>query len=350
MCRVMRLNRPALRWLALDGDADYLTPWLRALIASNGGDGNGVAAIYADEKVNWSKGLDLSPQQLTEWLLDEYFQGATRFLFHTRRASIGKVSSVNCHPFIVGRTVLIHNGHDDDLIKVARKIGYKEYDMPDSHAAAWLADWLGPAILENFSGTFIGFHRGKPFTALGPGHWPLQEIKVGKQHGLIHCSERPWHLQDNCYAAKNLRRQMDTTYSVIRDDVPSISTGDTVTISEKEKTVTYYEHTDGTWDTVPDTGCFAEAADNSGQGSKYVWRDNAWVLAPLRNGAIKKAKITQTLSYAALGLSYEDWLADREYLLQQDVAKWHQHEKERVNYPDLKTIKEYLDEMEQVNE
>ena len=210
MCRVCLLNRASLDWLLLEADDDYVTPWLEQLVVSNGGDGNGASVMFKYGRKETVKGLTLQPAQITEWFLDAYLAGAQYFLFHTRRASVGAVSTENCHPFKVGHAVLAHNGHDEDMIEAAKVLGYTQEGMTDSHAGAFLVAKKGPLALKPYSGTFVGFHRREPFVTLGKGHWPLHKIEV-KHGGVIYASERPHHIKSSVYKDTDMRPYVHTT-------------------------------------------------------------------------------------------------------------------------------------------
>lgn len=208
MCRLCMLDRTSVEWLYLESEEDRLTPFLKQLEKSQGGDGNGVAALHKRGRVSWLKGTALHVRACTAWILQEYLDGAQYFMFHTRRASLGTINTDNCHPFVTGKTCLAHNGHDSELITVAEKeLKYDAQGYPDSRAALFLLDEYGPDCLKKFSGNFMGFHKGKPFLTLGIGYWSMQEIEcvVGRKKGRIWASERPLGIRYDCYNARNLR-------------------------------------------------------------------------------------------------------------------------------------------------
>lgn len=206
VCRLFLADRAAFEWLLTDASEDFLTPYLAQLIKSNGGDGVG-AAVLRKDGISWFKGVKVTADEMSCWMLDEWLAGGKQFLFHCRRATIGEVLTINCHPFLSGsgknRVALAHNGHDAQLITDAEKEGYKDTGMPDSAAAAFLAYKRGPDMLRRYSGNFLGFARGVPFCIIGTGHWPMQRIETSSK-GLIYCSELPHHIAEKCYSAEDL--------------------------------------------------------------------------------------------------------------------------------------------------
>jgi len=80
-----------------------LIEWLESLIASQGGDGNGLATLRGGVV----KGLSLDAEQCADLILAS--RGAA--LWHTRAVSSGIKSDDLCHPFDTGHGWLAHNGH-----------------------------------------------------------------------------------------------------------------------------------------------------------------------------------------------------------------------------------------------
>lgn len=201
------MDREAFAWLTRT--EDFLTPYLDQLIESNGGDGNGAASLNKRGNVGYIKGTMLTSADIVGWMRSEYRAGAQSLTFHCRRATIGEVTTSNCHPFQYGSnkkaTILVHNGHDSLLQRDAKYLGYWAKDRPDSDAACWLAHELGPDTLKDYSGNFAGYSFGKPFLIIGEGYWPMWRMLVGKS-GVIHCSERPAGLDSTCYRATSLGR------------------------------------------------------------------------------------------------------------------------------------------------
>lgn len=78
------------------------------LETSNGGDGNGIGG-FSDGKSLIIKSAKAEVKNFAGLALSQSWDNG--FLFHTRKASVGMVNDINCHPFSWGNTVTIHNGH-----------------------------------------------------------------------------------------------------------------------------------------------------------------------------------------------------------------------------------------------
>jgi hypothetical protein len=91
-------------------DRELLIKLFNDLEKSAGGDGNGIGG-FVDGVPFISKSVKTSVEESVGALMNiEWDNG---FLFHTRRASVGLINNENCHPFLWGNTVTIHNGHID---------------------------------------------------------------------------------------------------------------------------------------------------------------------------------------------------------------------------------------------
>lgn len=91
-------------------DKNLLKELFKQLEKSMGGDGNGVGG-YTDKQPFIAKTIKLSGEEFADIWAD--FEWDNGFVFHTRRASVGNIDNENCHPFIWGNTITIHNGHID---------------------------------------------------------------------------------------------------------------------------------------------------------------------------------------------------------------------------------------------
>ncbi len=91
-------------------DRKLLTALFKDLEKSAGGDGNGIGG-FLDDKPFICKSAKAPAVDFAGTLIDREWKNG--FLFHTRRASVGSINNINCHPFIWGNTVTIHNGHVD---------------------------------------------------------------------------------------------------------------------------------------------------------------------------------------------------------------------------------------------
>ena len=91
-------------------DKTLLTDLFKELEKSMGGDGNGVGGFRKHEPLI-SKSLKTPVEEFAKAWSD--FEWDCGFVFHTRRASVGNIDTTNCHPFIWGNTITVHNGHID---------------------------------------------------------------------------------------------------------------------------------------------------------------------------------------------------------------------------------------------
>lgn len=81
------------------------------------------------------------------------------FFAHVRAASTGGVSQYNCHPFIHGKWMLMHNGWIDDFILVKRHLRHLLDD--DIYSSI-----LGETDSEHFFALFLQLAKGKDLSRL----------------------------------------------------------------------------------------------------------------------------------------------------------------------------------------
>jgi predicted glutamine amidotransferase len=173
MCRLLLCNAATLRHLEeiFESAQDALSICFGELEQSNGGHGNGVAALWTGTQpvVRVRKGRRLKVEQAAEQLCTWAAQGAEWFLFHTRLASAALIASRHCHPFQAGDLVLAHNGHDRQWAALGQEAAE---ELTDSEAVTrtWDALQLPPSALVQVRGVFVGFHAGHPF-GLDPRKW-----------------------------------------------------------------------------------------------------------------------------------------------------------------------------------
>lgn len=103
MCRVMYAGTNNI-------DSKLLIELFKSLEKSAGGDGNGIGG-FVDGEPFISKSIVRPVEEFAADLVNMKWDNG--FLFHTRRASIGSIDDMNCHPYIWGNTITIHNGHID---------------------------------------------------------------------------------------------------------------------------------------------------------------------------------------------------------------------------------------------
>jgi hypothetical protein len=183
------MNAPAFHLIESD-----LEEILNVLVSSFGGHGNGVAALWPDGKTRIAKSIFYDEVHAATLLRRYLKQGATWFVFHTRRASIGEILSRNCHPFQLnhGNFVLAHNGHDPQFAQWGRLLG-----ITDSACIArtWSKLQLPLGALKDVRGVFVGFHNGAPFVVKGSLATDLMVLWQHNGDAVFFASELPDSLQ-----------------------------------------------------------------------------------------------------------------------------------------------------------
>lgn len=90
------------------------------------------------------------------------------FFAHVRSASSGGVSNYNCHPFVYGEWMLMHNGEINDFVHVKRHIRH----LLDDDIYHWVK---GETDSEHFFGLFLQLGKGKDLNQLSVAGDVLQE-------------------------------------------------------------------------------------------------------------------------------------------------------------------------------
>jgi hypothetical protein len=198
MCRLVLCNAASLRHLeaVFESAPDALSLCFWELEQSNGGHGNGVAALWMGTQptTRVRKGRRLKVEQAAAQLCTWAAQGADWFLFHTRLASAAPIASRHCHPFQSGDLVLAHNGHDRQWAELGQEAAE---ELTDSEAVTrtWDALQLPPSALTQVRGVFVGFHAGRPFAVKGS---PWSELVAAQTPGgaVLFASELPTWLEE----------------------------------------------------------------------------------------------------------------------------------------------------------
>lgn len=73
-----------------------------------GGDGNGIGG-FIDGFPVIEKAVKITADKFVS--TSQWDNG--KYIFHTRRASVGSINVDNCHPYVWGDTITMHNGHID---------------------------------------------------------------------------------------------------------------------------------------------------------------------------------------------------------------------------------------------
>jgi len=150
MCRIAFINKVDLAKLsALDLETVF-----SELERSQGGDGNGIAALDSSGKIHLRKGLRYDTMDAAIFAKSARFEWV---LFHTRAASQGYLDDASCHPFYLagGRpTVIAHNGTWGDstnvlmMLWLANQLPERALLWSDTRLLAWIASRKGITFLQ----------------------------------------------------------------------------------------------------------------------------------------------------------------------------------------------------------
>jgi len=99
------------------------------------------------------------------------------FFAHVRAASAGGVTNYNCHPFIHGRWMLMHNGGINDFMNIKRHLRH----LLDDDIYNWIQ---GETDSEHFFALFLQLSKGKDLTKITVVGDVLQET-IAKVNQLI---------------------------------------------------------------------------------------------------------------------------------------------------------------------
>jgi hypothetical protein len=172
---------------ALDMIEPVMEDLLQYLIEAKGGDGNGVAALWKNGRMESEKGVRKvrSVLQILKLFRSE---GASWLLFHTRLATCGEVSKALCHPFVENDFLLAHNGHDAVFAELGQALS-----LSDSACIARVWGRLDLPIreLQRRKGVFMGFAKEDPFIVKGDPHSDLVALWDSKKRAVLFASELP---------------------------------------------------------------------------------------------------------------------------------------------------------------
>ncbi len=101
MCRLSYIGNNKI-------DRIFLAELFKDLEKSAGGDGNGIGGFVGGSPFI-TKSIVIPVEEFANTQINHEWDNG--FLFHTRRASVGVIDNNNCHPFMWGDTITIHNGH-----------------------------------------------------------------------------------------------------------------------------------------------------------------------------------------------------------------------------------------------
>jgi hypothetical protein len=93
-------------------DVKFLTELITDLNESAGGDGIGVGWIENGIPTVF-KGVKITPEEIASKIVS--INSDYGILLHVRRASVGAITDINCHPFQHKDELCMHNGHIDAI-------------------------------------------------------------------------------------------------------------------------------------------------------------------------------------------------------------------------------------------
>jgi predicted glutamine amidotransferase len=101
MCRLALINKNIK-------DIKLLTELFTKLNDSMGGDGLGLG-WFENGMPTITKGVKFSPIEAAQKVCS--ITSDNGIMFHCRRASVGPIDDINCHPYIFDKEITMHNGH-----------------------------------------------------------------------------------------------------------------------------------------------------------------------------------------------------------------------------------------------
>jgi hypothetical protein len=172
MCRVLIATKRAIEEYDKMFDLEVL---LIHLEKECGGQGNGVATFAKSGEIEFlEKGLNVTTKQCRDIMMNTSYEYA---IFHTRIASVGKVTNERCHPFcqaerVDGRAVNVFtagmNGTIYDLDRIADALG-----VTDTEVVMDILKDKSPeqkkAVLEDTKQVWVGMLANQPFAFKGYG-------------------------------------------------------------------------------------------------------------------------------------------------------------------------------------
>jgi predicted glutamine amidotransferase len=123
MCRIFYNPGKGINYAHKD-----IFEFLERLERAQGGDGNGIFQMRNEK-------LDKSATEMPDKI-----ELKGEFLFHTRRATNGKVADYNTQPFEGKRYVMVHNGIFSSVESYARLLGFK--GSTDKYSDSYMMHWI----------------------------------------------------------------------------------------------------------------------------------------------------------------------------------------------------------------
>jgi hypothetical protein len=177
-------------------DADLISTLFEFLELSFGGSGNGVG-FFQDGKPIIKKGINIPTAELANYLI-EIKQPS---IYHTRLASMGSVSTENCHPFSYNGVLTAHNGHWIDAREMAKMLVHAGKfqqshlkDMTDSEVIACLVGNYGFGATDIINAGVILSLYGNHAKVSVKGEFEVARLPDGR---FLYASEFPKKIIDD---------------------------------------------------------------------------------------------------------------------------------------------------------
>ena len=201
MCRLALLNNNGIDYI----DKRYkggLLALFNHLEDSLGGHGNGVAIVTYDGEIIIEKGVYLSNKDIVK-IVRKNQKNIKWLFYHTRLASRGTVTDLNCHPFDYGKQFLAMNGTE----KVTTANNYTDTETIFMDMMEYDLDIIEET--KQYNSVFIGYNGKKVFANKNIGK--LETIK-NKDGAVIFASEYPteYYKENNIYVAPMFWRENET--------------------------------------------------------------------------------------------------------------------------------------------
>ena len=193
MCRLAMMNKAGAQWVDEQIGLDEFFYYLQLRL---GGHGNGYAMVKDGKCVKLIKGQNLKCHSIARDARKTDFDW---LIFHTRLASCGNRSDLNCHPFIKARTgdLLAANGTEWAIAQYNRET---RRDMTDTQSVLmyYCTDEDFIADLKTLTAVYVGLHNGKMFAIRNKGElWKAQKGKA-----VVLASEFPMNWLEDCRPCK----------------------------------------------------------------------------------------------------------------------------------------------------
>lgn len=181
MCRLAMMNNAGIKHIEEEYGLENLFNYLEKRL---GGHGNGICFIYKDGSYEINKGVNLTNKEIVEEIIAK-MKRIKWIIYHTRLASIGRISDRNCHPFEDNGRVMAMNGTE------------RKYTIVDKYLTDTENILLSTENITNgtkdYNSVFLGYENGKVFANKNFGS--LKYIAC-RNHGKIFASDFPAEYYD----------------------------------------------------------------------------------------------------------------------------------------------------------